>query len=78
MCRTKHLQFESFKNSIISFWPIATADLDVLFTAVHPPPKGVSRVVFCDGSDDPITVALKIFWDSGRPASADSLSEINN
>ncbi len=41
------------------FYRPSPIDWDVLFVAVHLPPKGVSKLVFSDSSDDPILARLE-------------------
>jgi hypothetical protein len=46
-----NLNTNPFKNLFISgyFQPIVTAEADVFFATVHPPPKGRSGLIFSDG-----------------------------
>ncbi len=48
ICRANH-----FKNYSEIIFGLVSAEVDILFAAVRPLPKGIGELIFGDSSDDP-------------------------
>jgi hypothetical protein len=53
--------------------------VNILFAAVHPTLKGISKLVFDGGLDGPYRLVVKLSWGSaGQPASGFALRQREN